>query len=49
MKTDVQIAQEAKMLYIDKIAEQLGIEKEDLFQYGHYMAKIEPVVYERHK
>ena len=49
MKTDVQIAQEAKMLYIDKIAEQLGIEKEDLFQYGHYMAKIEPVVYERLK
>lgn len=49
MKTDVQIAQEAKMLYIDKIAEQLGIEKVDLFQYGHYMAKIEPVVYERLK
>ena len=49
MKTDVQIAQEAKMLYIDEIAEQLGIAKEDLFQYGHYMAKIEPVVYERLK
>lgn len=49
MKTDVEIAQEAKMLYIDEIAKQLNIEKEDLFQYGHYMAKIEPVVYERLK
>lgn len=49
MKTDVEIAQEAKMLYIDEIARQLNIEKEDLFQYGHYMAKIEPVVYERLK
>ncbi|MDO5716519.1 MAG: formate--tetrahydrofolate ligase [Tissierellia bacterium] len=49
MKTDVQIAQEAKMKYIDEIAKDLGIEKEDLIQYGHYKAKIEPHVYENLK
>ncbi|MCI5675292.1 MAG: formate--tetrahydrofolate ligase [Ezakiella sp.] len=49
MKTDVQIAQEAKMKNIKEIAEGLGIDSEDLIQYGHYKAKIEPVVYERLK
>lgn len=33
------------MLKIDQVAERLGIEKEDLIQYGHYKAKIEPKVF----
>ncbi len=40
MKTDVQIAQEAKMVHIGEIAEKLGIEEEDLIQYGRYKAKV---------
>lgn len=46
MKTDVQIAQEAKMKNIAEIASGLGIDQEDLIQYGHHKAKIEPSVYE---
>ena len=46
MKTDVQIAQEAKMKHIDEVASYLGIDRNDLIQYGHYKAKIEPSVYE---
>ena len=38
MKTDVQIAQEAKMLPIT--AEKLGLKEEDLVHYGKYKAKI---------
>ena len=49
MKTDVQIAQEAKMKNITEIASGLGISQEDLIQYGHYKAKIEPQVYENLK
>lgn len=40
LKTDVQIAQEAKMVHIGEIAEKLGIEEEDLIQYGRYKAKV---------
>ena len=46
MKTDVQIAQEAKMKHIDEVASYLGIDRNDLIQYGHYKAKIKPSVYE---
>ncbi len=49
MKTDVQIAQEAKMKNIAEIAKGLGIDQEDLIQYGHYKAKVEPHVYENLK
>ena len=35
MKTDVQIAQEAKMKDITEIAANLNIDDEDLIQYGH--------------
>ncbi|MFR1324414.1 MAG: formate--tetrahydrofolate ligase [Ezakiella massiliensis] len=49
MKTDVQIAQEAKMKNITEIASGLGIDQADLIQYGHYKAKIEPHVYENLK
>lgn len=40
MKTDVQIAQEAKMLPITEIGEKLGIEGDELELYGKYKAKI---------
>ncbi len=40
MKTDVQIAQEAKLLPIEEVAKKIGLEKSDLVQYGDHMAKI---------
>lgn len=40
MKTDIEIAQEATMLPIQEIAEQLGIQENDLELYGKYKAKI---------
>lgn len=40
MLTDVQIAREAKMLPITKVAEKLGINTEDLELYGKYKAKL---------
>lgn len=40
MKTDIQIAQEAKLLPIIKIAEQMEIDFDELELYGKYKAKI---------
>ncbi|MBU5436434.1 formate--tetrahydrofolate ligase [Tissierella sp. MSJ-40] len=40
MKTDVQIAQEAKMLPISEVAEKLGLNEERLEHYGKYKAKV---------
>ena len=40
MKTDVQIAQEAKMLPISQIADSLGIEDDELELYGKYKGKV---------
>ena len=40
MKTDVQIAQEAKMLPISEIAGSLGITEDELDLYGKYKAKV---------
>lgn len=40
MKTDVEIAQEAKIERIEKIAEKLGLTADDLEFYGKYKAKI---------
>lgn len=40
MKTDIEIAQSAKMKSIVKIAEEIGLEEEDIEQYGKYKAKI---------
>lgn len=40
MKTDIQIAQEAELLHISKVAAQLGIAEEDLELYGKYKAKL---------
>lgn len=45
MKTDVQIAQEAKMLPIVEIGKKLGINEDDLELYGKYKAKISLDVY----
>ncbi len=39
MKTDIQIAQEAKMLPIQEVAKQLGIAEDELELYGKYKAK----------
>ncbi|HHV38862.1 MAG TPA: formate--tetrahydrofolate ligase [Tepidimicrobium sp.] len=47
MKTDVQIAQEAKMLPVNEIAEKLGLEEDDLVHYGKYKAKVNLDVLER--
>ena len=40
MKSDIEIAQEAKMLPITEVAEKLGIEASDLELYGKYKAKL---------
>ncbi len=40
MKTDLEIAQEAKMEPIGKVAESLGIREDDLELYGKYKAKL---------
>ena len=49
MKTDIQIAQEAKMLPIKEIAENIGLTEEDLEFYGKYKAKISDEFYEKIK
>lgn len=49
MKTDVQIAQEAKMLPIKDIAKNLGISEDEIINYGKYKAKISLDVYEKLK
>ena len=36
MKTDIQIAQEATLQPITKVAEQLGVTEDDLELYGKY-------------
>jgi formate--tetrahydrofolate ligase len=47
MKTDVQIAQEAKMVPITEIADYLGIDEHELEPYGRYKAKVSLEVLER--
>ncbi|NLJ98887.1 MAG: formate--tetrahydrofolate ligase [Tissierellia bacterium] len=49
MKTDVQIAQEAKMLPVIEIAEKLGLKEDDLVHYGKYKAKVNLDVLDRLK
>ncbi len=41
MKTDIEIAQEAKMLKITEVAAKVGIEEDDLILYGKYKAKLD--------
>lgn len=40
MLTDIEIAQNAKMLKITEIAKNLGVSEEDIEPYGHYKAKL---------
>ncbi|MCD8327693.1 MAG: formate--tetrahydrofolate ligase [Ruminococcus sp.] len=40
MLTDIEIAQNAKMLKITEVAKNLGIAEEDIEPYGHYKAKL---------
>ncbi len=47
MKTDIQIAQEAKMLPVMDIAKDLGIEGEDIELYGPYKAKLSLKLWEK--
>ena len=47
MKTDIEIAQEAKMEHISKIAARAGLREEDIEYYGKYKAKIDLSVMQR--
>ncbi|MGE5560588.1 MAG: formate--tetrahydrofolate ligase [Chloroflexota bacterium] len=49
MKTDIEIAQEAKMLPVAEIARGLGLNDDDIELYGKYKAKIAPHVWDRIK
>lgn len=49
MKTDIQIAQEAKMIPIKEVAASIGIEEDDLELYGKYKAKISDELIEKSK
>ena len=49
MKTDVQIAQESKMLLIDEVADKIGIKEEYLSHYGKYKAKVSLELFEKNK
>ena len=45
MKSDIEIAQEAKMLHIRDVAAKIGIEEDDLEFYGKYKAKLSDELY----
>ena len=47
--TDIEIARSTKLEKIEKIAEDLGIENDNIEQYGKYKAKISNKVYENRK
>ncbi|MDE5558474.1 MAG: formate--tetrahydrofolate ligase [Ruminococcus sp.] len=47
MLSDIEIAQNAKMKYINEIAEFIGIEYDDLEPYGHYKAKVSEALYSK--
>lgn len=49
MKTDIEIAQSAKMLTIREIAEGLGINEEEIEYYGRYKAKLSDTLANRIK
>lgn len=49
MKTDVQIAQEAKMQHISEIAKNVGLSNEDIELYGNHKAKVHLDVIERNQ
>jgi formate--tetrahydrofolate ligase len=47
MKTDIEIAQEAKMLPITEVAKKVGLKEDDLELYGKYKGKVSLDVYKR--
>ncbi|MCH5193003.1 MAG: formate--tetrahydrofolate ligase [Oscillospiraceae bacterium] len=47
MLTDIEIAQQANMLKINRIAENLGISQDDIEPYGHYKAKLSESLFVR--
>lgn len=47
MLTDIEIAQNAKMLPITEIADKLGVSQDDLEPYGRYKAKLSDELYNR--
>ena len=49
MKSDIQIAQEAKLKHIKEVATQLNISEEDLEFYGKYKAKLSDELWEKVK
>ena len=49
MKTDIQIAQEAKMAHIKDVATSIGIQEDDLEFYGKYKAKLSDELWEKVK
>ncbi len=49
MKSDIQIAQEAKLEHISKVAEKLGISEDDIELYGKYKAKLSDELWEKVK
>ena len=49
MLTDIEIAQQAKLVPISKIASELGITEEELEPYGRFKAKLNDSLYNRLK
>lgn len=49
MKTDIEIAQEAKLIPVTEVAKQLGIGEDELELYGKYKAKFSDELWERIK
>lgn len=49
VKSDIEIAREAKLLPIQQIAHELGMDEEDLEYYGKYKAKLADSLWERIK
>ncbi len=49
MKSDIQIAQEARLIHIREVAEKLEISEEDLEFYGKYKAKLSDELWEKVK
>ena len=46
-KSDIEIAQETKMLPVTEIAESVGISLDEIELYGQYKAKVSPALYKR--
>lgn len=49
MLTDIEIAQQAKMLRITEVAAKLGITEDEIEPYGHYKAKLSEELFEKTK